>query len=142
MWDSVETQQALANIDACLQRNGNFDDVLDDYAQIYAVNVHSNKKWSWKKNVPDGLNVKNYHQREIKARAVELGLVPDVEVKKQPGMRYGIADFRSAGLVYRTVQLPPRRCGDGAMPVSSSGWMRRLVDTSRGLPGTTRKFPV
>ncbi len=66
VWDSVETQQALANIDACLQRNGNFDDVLDDYAQIYAVNVHSNKKWSWKKNVPDGLNVKNYHQREIK----------------------------------------------------------------------------
>lgn len=111
VWDSVETQQALANIDACLQRNGNFDDVLDDYAQIYAVNVHSNKKWSWEEDVPDGLNVKNYQQREIKARAIELGLIPDVEVKKQPGMRYGIADFRSAGLVYRTAQLPKEMWG-------------------------------
>ncbi|MEQ2521488.1 HNH endonuclease [Ruthenibacterium sp. CLA-JM-H11] len=111
VWDSVETQQALANIDACLQRNGNFDDVLDDYAQIYAVNVHSNKKWSWEEDVPDGLNVKNYQQREIKARAVELGLIPDVEVKKQPGMRYGVADFRSAGLVYRTAQLPKEMWG-------------------------------
>ena len=110
VWDSVETQQALANIDACLQRNGNFDDVLDDYAQIYAVNVHSNQIWSWKVDVPDGLNAKR-HRREVKARAIELGLIPDVEVKKQPGMRYGVADFRSAGLVHRTVQLPKEMWG-------------------------------
>lgn len=104
-WDSPETLQSLNRINGYLQGGDSFENVLDDYAQIYAVNVHSNKKWSWEKNVPGGQATKGKRQ-QIKARAVELGLIPDVQVQQQPGMKFGVADFRSAGLVRMTVELP------------------------------------
>ena len=104
-WDSPETLQSLDRINGYLQGGDSFENVLDDYAQIYAVNVHSNKKWSWEKNVPGGQATKGKRQ-QIKARAVELGLIPDVQVQQQPGMKFGVADFRSAGLVRMTVELP------------------------------------
>ena len=36
----------------------------------------------------------------------ESGLIVKVDVKKAPGMRYGFADFESAGVVKETVELP------------------------------------
>ena len=104
-WDSPETQQSLDRIDGYLQGGDSFENVLDDYAQIYAVNVHSNEIWSWEEDVPGGQATKGNRQ-QIKARAVELGLIPDVQVQKQPGMKFGVADFRSADLVRMTVELP------------------------------------
>lgn len=43
---------------------------------------------------------------ETIARGVQQGMSADVQVQKQPGMKFGVADFRSAGLVRMTVELP------------------------------------
>ncbi len=42
----------------------------------------------------------------IKEKAIEDGLIPNVNVIKADGMRYGFADFKSAGLVVETKDLP------------------------------------
>ncbi|WP_367924653.1 HNH endonuclease [uncultured Ruthenibacterium sp.] len=78
---------------------------MDDYAQIYAVNVYSNRVWSWKKNLPGNLKSRKM-RKQIKTRAQELGLIPAVRVTKQDGMRFGTADFESAHLVRLRAQLP------------------------------------
>jgi len=42
----------------------------------------------------------------IKEKAVAGGLIPDVKVIKVEGVRYGFADFKSAGLVVEEKKLP------------------------------------
>lgn len=42
----------------------------------------------------------------IKKQAIDNGLIPKITVNKVNGMRYGFADFESAGVVKETVYLP------------------------------------
>ena len=42
----------------------------------------------------------------IKQHAIDNGLIPKITVNKVDGMRYGFADFESAGVVKETVYLP------------------------------------
>jgi hypothetical protein len=42
----------------------------------------------------------------IKQQAIDAGLIPDIKVTKVEGMRYGFADFESAGVVKETQYLP------------------------------------
>lgn len=83
-----------------------FEDVLDDYSEVYAEIINSNKKWSWDESIINGQNLSYAQKKQIKNLAIEKGLIPDVKVIPSEGMRYGFADFRSAGLVEETVNLP------------------------------------
>lgn len=65
-----------------------------------------NKPWSWNKSFPGVDNLTARQKKVIKERAMVDGLIPDVKVNKAEGMRYGYADFKSAGLVVDTKQLP------------------------------------
>lgn len=47
-------------------------------------------------------------KRKIKEMAIEKEHIPEIKVTKADGMRYGFADFASAGVVEKTVQLPER----------------------------------
>ena len=42
----------------------------------------------------------------IKQQAIDTGLITDIKVTKVEGMRYGFADFESAGVVKETQYLP------------------------------------
>jgi len=83
-----------------------FQDVLDDYSEVYAEIINGNKKWSWDESIINGQNLSYAQKKQIKNLAIEKGLIPDVKVIPSEGMRYGFADFRSAGLVEETVNLP------------------------------------
>ena len=83
-----------------------FQDVLDDYSEVYAEIINGNKKWSWDESIINGQNLSYSQKKQIKNLAIEKGLIPDVKVIPSEGMRYGFADFRSAGLVQETVNLP------------------------------------
>ena len=82
-----------------------FQDVLDDYSEVYAEIINGNKKWSWDESIINGQNLSYAQKKQIKNLAIEKGLIPDVKVIPSEGMRYGFADFRSAGLVEETVNL-------------------------------------
>jgi len=61
--------------------NKKFEDVIDDYAKLYAEKIGSNAVWSWADDVIGG-NGLNYRQRkEIRLQAIEKGLIPDVPFK-------------------------------------------------------------
>ncbi|MGG3233520.1 hypothetical protein ABEP17_08470 [Priestia flexa] len=47
-------------------------------------------------------------KRKIKEMAIEKEHIPEIKVTKADGMRYGFADFASAGVVEKSVQLPER----------------------------------
>ena len=83
-----------------------FQDVLDEYSEVYAEIINGNKKWSWDESIINGQNLSYAQKKQIKNLAIEKGLIPDVKVIPSEGMRYGFADFRSAGLVEETVNLP------------------------------------
>lgn len=83
-----------------------FQDVLDDYSEVYAEIINGNKKWSWDESIINGQNLSYAQKKQIKNLAIEKGLIPDVKVIPADGMKYGFADFRSAGLVEETVNLP------------------------------------
>ena len=83
-----------------------FEDVLDDYSEVYAKAVRSNQTWSWREDIPFGLELTNTQRKLVKEAAIEKGLLTEVKVIPAEGMRYGFADFRSAGLVEETVNLP------------------------------------
>ncbi|MBJ8205221.1 HNH endonuclease [Bacillus cereus] len=95
----------LNNIDEFINGTKKFDDVINDYVKLYSEKIISNKTWSWNKSLHGGANLTARQKRMIKEKAVADGLVPDVKVIKADGMRYGFADFKSAGLVVETKQL-------------------------------------
>ena len=67
----------LNNIADFINGTKNFDDVLDDYAKIYSETVKSNSRWQWDE---------------------------DIRINKIDGK--SIANFKGAGVVKETVQLP------------------------------------
>ena len=83
-----------------------FQDVLDDYSEVYAKAVKSNQTWSWREDIPFGLELTNTQRKLVKEAAIEKGLLTEVKVVPADGMKYGFADFRGAGLVEETVNLP------------------------------------
>lgn len=97
---------SIRNVDEFIGGNKLFDDVIDDYAKIYADNINSNRAWSWDDNIPGGHNLTKRQRSMIKQQAIDDGLIPNITVNKVDGMRYGFADFESAGVVKETVYLP------------------------------------
>ncbi|UNL87277.1 HNH endonuclease [Priestia koreensis] len=83
--------------------NKKFEDVIDDYAKLYAEKIGSNAVWSWADDVIGG-NGLNYRQRkEIRLQAIEKGLIPDVPFKD--GTKY--PDFSKVeGLIEKIDYLP------------------------------------
>ena len=81
---------------------------LKEMAATYAKNVASNKRWTWVDSMPEGGMTTDVERVAIKELAIREGLIPDVPVKKVivDGKKYVYADFESAGLVKREVQLP------------------------------------
>lgn len=94
------------NIDGFIKGNKSFSDVLNDYAKLYADLVNKNAKWSWEESMKGGEKLSSTQRSLIKQQAVNNGYLPDVKVVKVEGMRYGFADFKSAGLVKETLSLP------------------------------------
>ena len=97
---------SIKKVDEFIGGNKSFDDVIDDYAKIYADNINSNRAWSWDDNIPGGHNLTKKQRSLIKQQAMDNGLIPNITVNKVDGMRYGFADFESAGVVKETVYLP------------------------------------
>ncbi len=93
-----------------------FQSLLDDYALVYGDVVASNRVWSWLTDIPFGENLTKSQQAAIRTRAIELGLIPAVEVVTVPRVEvtgvltdsgtYRFADFEGAGLVETTLHLP------------------------------------
>lgn len=94
------------NIEEFIDGNKSFDEVLDDYANIYAENINSNKPWSWDESIIGGDNLSKKQRTLIKQQAINKGLIPQIEVTKVEGMRYGFPDFESAGCVKEIVYMP------------------------------------
>jgi hypothetical protein len=97
---------SIKNIDEFIGGNKSFDDVLDDYAKVYADKINSNQAWSWDDTIPGGENLTKKQRSIIKQQAIDAGLITDIKVTKVEGMRYGFADFESAGVVKETQYLP------------------------------------
>ena len=102
---------SLKNINEFVQGNRSFDDVLDDYAKVYADKINSNRAWSWDDTILGGDNLSKKQRNIIKQQAVDAGLIPNIDVTKVDGMRYGFADFESAGIVKETKYLPENMWG-------------------------------
>ena len=98
--------ELIKNIDEFIGGNKSFDDVLDDYAKVYADKINSNQAWSWDDTIPGGENLTKKQRSIIKQQAIDAGLITDIKVTKVEGMRYGFADFESAGVVKETQYLP------------------------------------
>ncbi|GAE29513.1 HNH endonuclease signature motif containing protein [Alkalihalobacillus hemicellulosilyticus] len=98
----------LRNIDDFIKGNKKFDEVIEDYAKVYKEHVDLNKPWSWDDTIPVGDSLSSAQKRKIKEMAIEKGHIPEIKVTKADGMRYGFADFASAGVVEETVQLPEK----------------------------------
>ncbi|WLR42877.1 T7SS effector LXG polymorphic toxin [Bacillus carboniphilus] len=98
----------LRNIDHFINGNKKFDEVIEDYAIVYKEHIALNKPWSWDDTIPGGDSLSPVQKRKVKELAIEKGHIPDIKVTKTVGMRYGFADFESAGIVEETVHLPER----------------------------------
>ncbi|WP_246141266.1 HNH endonuclease [Bacillus marasmi] len=98
----------LRNIDDFINGNKKFDEVIEDYAKVYKEHVDLNKPWSWDDTIPGGDCLSSAQKRKIKEMAIEKGHISEIKVTKVEGMRYGFADFASAGVVEETVQLPEK----------------------------------
>lgn len=77
---------------------------LATLAGSYAQLIMSNKRWTWKRDMPGGSKLTYKQRKAIKVAALQMGLIPKVNYK--PGTRY--ADFQAAGVVLKTLSLPPR----------------------------------
>lgn len=106
--DKGVSETNLRNIDDFINGNKKFDEVIEDYAKVYKEHVDLNKPWSWDDTIPGGDSLSSAQKRKIKEMAIEKGHIPEIKVTKADGMRYGFADFASAGVVEETVQLPER----------------------------------
>ena len=51
-------------------------------------------------------NLTAKQKKIIKETAVSSGYIPDIKVTKVDGLKYGYADFKGAGVVKETVELP------------------------------------
>ncbi|MCY8339705.1 HNH endonuclease [Bacillus haynesii] len=96
----------LKNIDEFIDGTKTFDDVVDDFARLYSEKIQTNKTWSWNKSFHGGEYLTARQRKLIKEKAIADGLIPNVNVIKADGMRYGFADFKGAGLVVETKDLP------------------------------------
>ena len=103
-----ENQPPFSNekIESFLAGELSFDEVLDDYTKIYAEVSNSNQYWSWDDIIYGGEFLSRKQRAAIKNHAVSSGAIPDVKVIEHDDMRYGVADFESAGLVVHTCILP------------------------------------
>jgi hypothetical protein len=90
------TPDTLKNIDEYLKGNLLFEEVLNDFAQVYADCVINNPKWSWKKEMNFGRILSNSEQKLIRKAAIDNSYIPDVKVSKSDGLRIGEADFKNA----------------------------------------------
>ncbi|MEK4082590.1 T7SS effector LXG polymorphic toxin [Psychrobacillus sp. FSL K6-1415] len=106
--DKGVSETNLRNIDDFINGNKKFDEVIEDYAKVYKEHVDLNKPWSWDDTIPGGDSLSSAQKRKIKEMAIEKGHIPEIKVTKADSMRYGFADFASAGVVEETVQLPER----------------------------------
>ena len=98
-------EQRDADIQAFIKGEKTFDEALDAYAYLYAELVNSNEGWSWE--FVDGVDLINVKEkRKIRARTWELGLLPKVNISRKAGLKYGIADFKGAGVVKLTKYIP------------------------------------
>ena len=102
---NVQRAMLEARDPATILRNGK---TLDEMATAYAKNVHTNKRWTWADNMPEG-KITDTEKIAVKDLAVKKGLIPDVQTIKKThtnGKTYIYADFKSSGLVREEVQLP------------------------------------
>jgi len=76
-------ESSLKNIDDFIDGNKSFEDVLDDYAKIYADKVNSNVRWSWDKSIKGAEKLKGKHKL-IKQYAVDHAYIPNIKVTKVP----------------------------------------------------------
>ena len=83
-----------------------FKEVVDDYAKIYSEKVNSNEAWSWGDSIPGGSELSKRQRAKIREQAIASGYIEKVTVKKSRNMRYGFADFKTAGLVEYEIDLP------------------------------------
>ncbi|MCM3654330.1 HNH endonuclease [Metabacillus litoralis] len=97
---------SLDNIEEFVKGNKNFEDVLEDYANLYAETIKSNEPWSWGEDILGAENLTLKQKRLIKEQAISDGHIPQIPVNKVAGMRYGFADFAGVGLVEEIVYLP------------------------------------
>ncbi|MGG2088100.1 T7SS effector LXG polymorphic toxin [Priestia aryabhattai] len=96
----------LKNIDEFIDGAKTFDDVVNDFARLYSEKIQTNKTWSWNKSFHGGEYLTARQRKLIKEKAIADGLIPNVNVIKADGMRYGFADFKGAGLVVEAKDLP------------------------------------
>ena len=102
----VGLDASIKKIDQFVEGTKSFGDVLDDYAKVYADKINSNQLWSWEDTIPGGEDLTQKQRSIIKQQAVDAGLIPDIRITKVEGVRYGFADFESAGVVMKTQYLP------------------------------------
>ncbi|MCZ8534765.1 T7SS effector LXG polymorphic toxin [Psychrobacillus psychrodurans] len=96
----------LENIEEFIKGNKKFEDVHEDYANLYAETIKSNEPWSWGEDILGAENLTLKQKRLIKDQAISDGHIPQIPVNKVAGMRYGFADFAGGGLVEEIVYLP------------------------------------
>ncbi|WP_081870105.1 T7SS effector LXG polymorphic toxin [Metabacillus indicus] len=95
-------------IDEFIEGTIPFDNVVDDFARLYSEKIQTNKTWSWNKSFHGGEHLTARQKKLIKEKAIADGLIPNVNIIKADGMRYGYADFKNAGLVVETKILPEK----------------------------------
>ncbi len=108
-WEAPSETATRANIAAFENGEKTFNDVVDDYAILYAEKVNSNRIWRW--DEISNAHLTRPQKRKVNQRAVELGKIP--EVLKKPGTNY--ADFEQSGLIYKIDGKPvifslPQEC--------------------------------
>lgn len=64
------------NIDAFIEGKKPFEEVINDYAELYADVVNKNVKWSWKKSIKGGRYLDEPQKTLIRQRAVANGSIP------------------------------------------------------------------
>ena len=108
-WEAPSETATRANIAAFENGEKTFNDVVDDYAILYAEKVNSNRKWGWREI--SNAHLTRTQKRKVNRRAVELGKIP--KVLKKPGTNY--LDFERSGLIYKIDGKPvifslPQEC--------------------------------
>jgi len=98
----------LKNLDEFASGAKKFDDVIDEYVNMYANIIDSNKKWSWMDDVPGADKLTGGQKKKIKNLCVQKGLIPDIKTIKKTvnGKVARYADFKAAGVVKKSVDLP------------------------------------
>ena len=108
-WEEPSETVNRANIAAFENGEKTFNDVVDDYAILYAEKVNSNRTWGWREI--SNAHLTRTQKRKVNRRAVELGKIP--KVLKKPGTNY--LDFERSGLIYKIDGKPvifslPQEC--------------------------------